>query len=135
MQGGRESRPCYDHGVRNPWVAVVALLAFAGPIVSSFTTSAAHDCTDHSCRCAKRPPSRANSTQPCHGGEGEAERGCEMRGRCNHDSPVLVTARACIMPRGLTAAIPLTAELVAPPPVPAPRAGVLRIDSPPPKSI
>ncbi|SRR6266446_653295 len=135
MQGGRERRPCYDRGVRKPWVAVVALLAFTGPIVSSFTTSADHDCTDHSCRCGKRPPSRANPTQPCHGGEGEDERGCEMRSRCNHDSPVLVTARACIMPRALTAAIPVTAELVAPPPAPAPRAGVLRIDSPPPKSI
>src|SRR6266704_6277435 len=135
IRGGRESRPCYDHGVGKPWVAVIALLAFTGPISSSFIASAAHECTDHSCRCTKRPPSQPNTTQPCHGGESAAERGCGIRSRCNHDSPVLVTARAYIMPRVLSAAITVTAELLAPPPAPSPLAGVLRIDSPPPKNV
>lgn len=122
-------------GVVKQWVAVLVLAAFTGPILSGFSASAVHDCTDHSCQCAKRPPSKSDTRQPCHGGEGAAERGCEIRGRCNHDSPVLVTARAYVMPRAVSAAISVTAELLAPPPAPSPLAGVLRIDSPPPKSL
>jgi len=44
-----------------------------------------------------------------------------------------VTPRAYVMPTAVSAAISVTAELLAPPPAPSPLAGVLRIDSPPPK--
>ena len=126
--------PCYDNALFKACVAVVLLSGLLGSIVTTFLSPAGAGCTEEACRCAHHRDSKPSPAPPCHESASAAERDCEMRGTCAHESPLIVTPRPFLVPQVSQAAVSPTAEILDPPQDGFPQTGVLRIDSPPPRT-
>jgi len=120
--------------VTRGWCSAVLAAVLVGPAVLALTQLRLHDCTDHVCHCVRRSDSsRGEPARPCHGSSGDAGSRCEMRGKCAHGSPLLMTGRLYLPPPTLPETVSPIAQILPGARVPRPRAGVLRIDSPPPR--
>jgi hypothetical protein len=125
---------CYDRAVLRSWVAAALLSALLGSMFTTVLAPAGEGCTEEACRCAHHRDSKPRSSLPCHERARAAERDCEIQGTCAHVSPMIVSPRPYLVPDVAQAALSRTAEILDPPRDCPPLAGILRIDSPPPKA-
>jgi len=104
------------------------------PAVFALAEPQLHDCTDHLCQCTRpSDTAKGNAAQSCHAPSGSSERRCEMRGTCAHETALIVAGRPYLRPPTSPATICRTVEALPAAAVPGLRAGILRIDSPPPR--
>lgn len=120
--------------VTREWCCAVLAAVLVSPAVLALTQTPFHDCTDHVCACVRRSESsRENPAQPCHGSSGDTASRCEMRGKCAHETPLLMTGRLYLRPQTPPGTVSLKAEMLPGVRVSRLRAGVLRVDLPPPR--
>lgn len=116
------------------WCGAVLAAVLMSPAVLALAEPRLHDCTDHVCQCTRPSgPARGSAAQSCHAPSRSDVPRCEMRGSCAHEAPLLVAGRPYLFPRNEPQTISRTVEILPAAAVPRLRAGILRIDSPPPR--
>ena len=118
-------------GVVKSWVAAAVLAASLAPLAAALRTMA-HACSDHVCLCAG--PSRVGRSATCHDGRPPGRPDCQMRSGCRHDTTLGMSAAPLYLAPSTDDALALPrANTIGAAGARRPLAGVLRIDSPPPR--